>query len=246
MSKLYFSLAAILLMIGIQQNEKPPANRRNFVACPIIRDSKTMPCWLAEYDGELYYLGQQGRTSSAFYPPQLKHEVLVEGTVKPGERICGGIVLEPLSISVMPELSLNCNTLLPAEDGLEPPSPPPLPKNEPSQDSTRSFTILFDFDSDYLTLHKTRILGEAIRIAKIIQLKEIQVSAYRASTLLSNGQKMLETENIAVKRADKIMDILIGSGFPKERIKSSIKATPEPCDGLNDPARRRVLIKLLG
>lgn len=246
MSKLYFSLAAIFLTIGIQQNEKPPANRRNFVACPIIRDSKTMPCWLAEYDGELYYLGQQGRTSSAFYPPQLKHEVLVEGTVKPGERICGGIVLEPLSISVMSELSLHCNTLLPAEDGLEPPPPPPLPKNEPSPDSTRSFTIPFDFDSDYLTLHKTRILGEAIRIAKIIQLKEIQISAYRASTLLSNGQKMLEKENIAAKRAEKIVDVFIGLGFPKEKIKLSIKSAPEPCDGLHDPTRRRVRIKLLG
>ena len=245
MSKLYFTLAAIFLM-GLQQNEKPPVNRRNFVACPIIRDSKTMPCWLAEYEGELYYLGQQGRTSSAFYPPQLKHEVLVEGTVKPGERICGGIVLEPLAISVMPELSLNCNTLLPAEDGLEPPPPPPLPKNEPLPDSTRSFTILFDFDSDYLTLHKTRIVGEAVRIAKIIKLKEIQILAYRASTLLSNGQKMLEKENVAAKRAEKVFEIFMGLGFPKERVKLTIKSAPEPCDGLHDPEKRRVRIKLLG
>lgn len=245
MSKLYFSIAAFFLVIGIQQNEKPPANRRNFVACPIIRDSKTMPCWLAEYDGELYYLGQQGRTSSAFYPPQLKHEVLVEGTVKTGERICGGIVLEPLTISVMPELSLNCNTLLPAEDGLEPPPPPPLPKNDPFPDSTRSFTILFDFDSDYLTLHKTRIAGEAVRIAKITQPKEIQIWAYRAGTLLSNGQKMLERDNIAAKRGEKIFDIFVGLGFPKEMIKLSIKSSPEPCDGLHDPEKRRVRINLL-
>lgn len=87
---------------------------------------------------------------------------------------------------------------------------------------------------------------KAMRIAKIIQLKEIQISAYRASTLLSNGQKMLEKENIAAKRAEKIVDVFIGLGFPKEKIKLSIKSAPEPCDGLHDPTRRRVRIKLLG
>jgi hypothetical protein len=33
--------------------------QRSFVACPIVRDTKTVPCFLAEYDGELYYLGIQ-------------------------------------------------------------------------------------------------------------------------------------------------------------------------------------------
>ena len=29
------------------------AARRNFVACPIVRDTASVPCWLAEYEGEL-------------------------------------------------------------------------------------------------------------------------------------------------------------------------------------------------
>ena len=75
--------------------ESAPSTRRSFVACPIVRDTKTQPCWLAEYEGELYYLGQQGGVANDFYPPQLGHEALVEGTVGEG-RVCGGIPLQPV------------------------------------------------------------------------------------------------------------------------------------------------------
>src|SRR5262245_37638299 len=91
------------------------AQQKNFLACPIVQDTKTVPCFLAEYEGETYYLGIQQDITAAFHPPQLKHEVLVEGTVKPGPRVCGGIPLEPLSISVIKEVNLACNTLLPAD-----------------------------------------------------------------------------------------------------------------------------------
>ena len=37
---------------------------RNFVACPIVRDTATVPCWLAEYDGELYFLTLQSDVSA--------------------------------------------------------------------------------------------------------------------------------------------------------------------------------------
>src|SRR4030095_16153825 len=37
--------------------QKPPADRRNFLACPIVRDTKTVPCWLAELNGEGSFLG---------------------------------------------------------------------------------------------------------------------------------------------------------------------------------------------
>ena len=55
--------------------------QRNFVSCPMVRDTKTVPCFLAEYDGEMYYLGIQQDITNDFHPPQLKHEVLVEGQV---------------------------------------------------------------------------------------------------------------------------------------------------------------------
>src|SRR3984957_8963600 len=96
--------------------------QRSFVSCPIVRDTKTVPCYLAEDAGEVYYLGIQQDITSDFHPPQLKHEVLVEGAVVPGPRVCGGIPLQPVAISVVSEINLACNTLLPAEPGSDAPS----------------------------------------------------------------------------------------------------------------------------
>jgi hypothetical protein len=93
-----------------------------------------VPCWLAEYRGELYFLGIQ-TDSGGWGPPWLGHQVLVEGTVAGGPRICGGIALTstyatssipsgtsdgqplpmPSVVSVMRELDASCNTLLPAD-----------------------------------------------------------------------------------------------------------------------------------
>ena len=68
-----------------------PTARRNFVACPIVRDTASVPCWLAEYQGELYFLTLQTDVSSPVTPPWLGHRVLVEGTAAPNRpRICGG------------------------------------------------------------------------------------------------------------------------------------------------------------
>ena len=66
--------------------------------------------------------------SAPVNPPQLGHQVLVEGVVSDEPRICGGIVLKPVVLSVLPELDNSCTTMLPAEDRynltFEPPRPP--------------------------------------------------------------------------------------------------------------------------
>ncbi|HEY4363093.1 MAG TPA: hypothetical protein VGN17_19140 [Bryobacteraceae bacterium] len=97
------------------------AQQLSFVACPIVRDTKTVPCFLADYEGETYYLTIQQDIQAELYPPQLLHEVQVEGTVAAGPRVCGGIPLKPVNLSVLPELNLACNTILPAEPGIEAP-----------------------------------------------------------------------------------------------------------------------------
>jgi hypothetical protein len=111
-----------------------PAERRNFVACPIVQDTPTVPCWLAQYQGELYFLGIQ-TDSAGWSPPYLGHRVLVEGTLAGGPRICGGIALtsryptspipsgsangrplpNPPVVSVMRELDSSCNELRAAD-----------------------------------------------------------------------------------------------------------------------------------
>ena len=222
---------------------KPPDHRRNFVACPIVRDTATVPCWLAEYEGELYYLGSQGSSASAFYPPQLGHEALIEGTVVDGPRVCGGRRLEPVRVSVMQELTAACNTLLPAEPGLTA-APSPIAAAPKFADSTREFVIPYDFDSDYLTLHTTRIIVEAARIAALAGASRIDVRGYRGATLLSNGRTLVESARIAEMRAVKMRDNLIGLGIDGARIHAAWEREPARADGMADADRRRVTIVL--
>jgi len=244
-SSLGFLLPATMATDIAAQGEgsKTPPDRRNFVTCPIVRDTSTLPCWLAEYNGELYYLGAQGSSGSAFYPPQLGHEVLVEGTVVPGPRICGGIPLKPLRISVMPELNRACNTVLPAESQFASvPSPlAPMPR---FPDTTREFVIPYDFDSDYLTLHTSRIVLEVARVAKIAGSSRIDVRGLRGATLLSNGQVLKEQARLPEARAKVMGENLVGLGVPADRVHVTWQTEPDTPDGINDPDRRSVRITL--
>src|SRR6185295_7037235 len=119
MKRPLYVLTAVFLCAATLQ-----AQNLSFVACPVVRDTKTVPCWLAEYKGETYYLGNQGGVAQDFYPPQLSHEVLVEGVVAAGPRVCGGIPLRPVKTSVFIEINRACNTILPAEDTIEAPQFP--------------------------------------------------------------------------------------------------------------------------
>ena len=117
-----------LARVGRRCVQAPTSRAKNFVSCPIVRDTASVPCWLAEYDGELYFLTLQTDVSAPVTPPWLGHRVLVEGIVSTEPRICGGIVLKPVHLSVLPERDASCNTMLPAEERynltFEPPRPP--------------------------------------------------------------------------------------------------------------------------
>jgi len=227
------------------------AQQRNFIACPMVRDTKTVPCFLAEYDGELYYLGIQQDITAPFHPPQLKHEVLVEGRVVEGPRICGGIPLQPLSISVLKEVNLACDTLLPAEPGIE--APPadrgPGPSSRPLSLRTapdkaltgrQEFTVLFAFNDDYVEFGAGRVVTDAAAYARKIGASAVTVTGSRATTLLSNGTRLVERAGLAEKRAQDIATLLRGSGVPSVSV--DWKKEPEPGDGQTDASRRRVTI----
>ena len=94
----------------------PPAGHMNFVACPILQDTATVPCWLADYEGQRYYLTIQVDASGPLYPPFLGHRALIEGVISDEPSICGGKVLKPVKISVLPDLDPSCNVMLP-DDG---------------------------------------------------------------------------------------------------------------------------------
>jgi outer membrane protein OmpA-like peptidoglycan-associated protein len=227
--------------------------QRSFVACPIVRDTKTVPCFLAEYDGELYYLGIQQDITAEFHPPQLKHEVLVEGRVAQGPRVCGGIPLQPLSISVIKEVNPACNTLLPAEPSIEAPAAArgagPASRrietgSEPIQPKPgkNAFVVLYAFNDDYLDFAGNRQVSEAVARARQIGGAKVSVSGYRGTSVLSDGSRMVEKAGLAEKRAQSVATILRGLGVTSVTVQW--KDDAEPGDGQNDASRRRVDIAI--
>ncbi len=229
------------------QRELPPSERRHFVACPIVRDTKTQPCWLAEYEGQLYYLGQQGGVANDFYPPQHGHLALVEGVVGQG-RVCGGIPLQLVKVSVLRELTPACRTMLPAVDGIEAPPPIPAPRGPaPSWVkivSPGDVTLYFDFDNDFFSLHVTVALTNLAKHVVDSKASRVEVTGFRAATRLSNGQLMSERDAIGSIRARKVADTLAGLGVPAGAITVSASPQAQPADGVNDPWNRRVEIRV--
>lgn len=249
---------ALLLSIPAAAGPPAPGTRRNFVACPVVQDTRTVPCWLAEYDGETYFLAVQEDTGADLYPPQLQHQVLVEGTVAAGPRVCGGIPLKPVNLSVLPEVDRACSVVLPAQDSIAAPPvergagpapprsnlagarPEPAPPAPPFE--SKEFTIHYDFDSDQVLVRLVRTLDSAARYALAIHASTVEVHAWRGAARLSNGKTLVERDDIARRRATQIGDSLRALGVPASSLDVRWEAEPEPADGIHDPEQRRVTI----
>ena len=247
-------LALLLLPITLV------AQQRNFVTCPVVRDTKTVPCFLAEYQGETYFLAVQQDIQAETYPPQLLHEVLVEGTVAAGPRVCGGIPLKPVKLSVLAEVNSSCNTILPAEPGIEAPPThrpagpstrqapvtvaPPAPEKPAPPFRESEWRVFYDFNSSFLFLRDTRTVNQAADFAVAAKAKSVEITAQRAATLLSNGQILTENETISAERAQKVSDLLRGLGTDPASMKIRVvPGVPKP-DGISDPQNRRVSIRV--
>jgi hypothetical protein len=250
--------AAVSLLILFGASAAEAAEQHlEFVSCPILRDTKTVPCWLAEYNGELYYLGIQQDAAAEFYPPYLGHKVLAEGLVSGEPRICGGVVLKPVHISNLPEMDPTCNTMLPAEDQYTVPfavrgpgpnpkpslgrrlgGPPPQPAKGPL--SATTFTVYYDFDIDWAN-RWARVLGDAAAMAKAGPA-EVRVVAYRASVKLSDGQDFVERKDMAERRAKRLGQTFEDLGIPASAIKVVWRNEPLPGQGQDDYKLRKAEI----
>jgi hypothetical protein len=234
--------------------------RLNFVSCPIVRDTATVPCWLAEYEGELYFLTIQSDVSAPVTPPWLGHRVLVEGTVSKESRICGGVVLNPVRLSVLPERDASCNTMLPAEKRydltFEPPRPPgpsqgrlafapavpPAAPRPPAEAAAlREFVVQYDFDGLVGFSHPT-VLSAALEHAKQVNARSIEIEGHRGAVRLSNGQTMLEAASIGRRRAEQVAMLLRGAGLVAPEYKVSWVDAAARATGTDDHLTRRVII----
>lgn len=248
---------ALMCVAGTASAAAPPANHRNFVACPIVRDTSSVPCWLAEYEGETYFLTIQTDVSAPVNPPWLGHKVLVEGTVSDEPRICGGIVLKPVALSVMQELDGSCNTVLPAEERynlpFEPPRPPgpskgrlafgdPVTKPQSAAAVTsKSFELRYEFDTLVMFRH-AQPLQQILEHAKQSGATKVGITGYRAATLLSNGQLMLEDKEMGRRRAEQVADLLRGAGLTDLQYDVKWQDETKRARGIDDAALRRVQV----
>ena len=232
--------------------------RKNFVSCPIVRDTASVPCWLAEYDGELYFLTIQSDVTSPVTPPWLGHRVLVEGTASAEPRICGGIVLKPVHLSVMPEPDASCNTMLPAEERFnltfEPPRPPGPSKGRLAFDnappaaappsvlpSTREYVIAYDFDGLVGFNHAGR-LTEILNFARAVHATAIEIVGYRGAVRLSNGKVMEEESAIGKRRAEQVAMLLQGANLKGPSYKVTWHDEATSATGADDYRARRVIV----
>jgi hypothetical protein len=226
----------------------------SFVSCPIVRDTKTVPCWLAEYEGEIYFLTLQTDVSAPVNPPWLGHRVLVEGVISDEPNICGGRVLKPLTLSVLPALDASCNTMLPAEERynltFDPPRPPgpstgrlafsyPEEARAKPGDGPKSFTIEYDFDGLVVFRHP-RALSAILDYARDTQAKHIEITGFRGASLLSNGEKMIEASDIGKRRAEQVAELLQGAGLTDIEYRVRWKEASAKPNGRTDPKSRKV------
>jgi outer membrane protein OmpA-like peptidoglycan-associated protein len=231
---------------------------KRFIGCPVYRDTdagRKSGCWLASdaVDGVQYDI------TSGRIKPILGQQVLVEGVATDaGRELCGGVVLEPVSVSVLDE---TCKAfLIPAEhhpgrrfalpaETMQPTSVPralPLPPY-----STSEYTIRFELNSDFLVYQYAEIIIEkAVLYAKASKPRRVLITGYAATRGAHiSGQRIREDLAIAEARARMVAEAFTRLGVPRELLRLEWRAEPANAappddDGLVEAAKRRVEIRI--
>lgn len=246
-------LAGWLTAVSVVAAQQP----LNFVSCPVVRDTASVPCWLAEHEGETYFLTLQTDVSAPVTPPWLGHRVLVEGTVSNEPNVCGGKVLKPVRLSVL-DRDASCNTMLPAEERynltFEPPRPPGPSRGRlafdappaaappsPVTRTTREFEVSYPFDG-LVGFNHAGVLTEVLQFARSVNAREIEVVGYRGAVRLSNGQTLVEDATIGKRRAEQVAMLLQGANLEEPNYKVGWRTGAAPATGVDDHLSRRVTI----
>lgn len=243
-----------------------------FVSCPYIRDSEPTPLWLSDYDGETYFLRAQQNTTASVRHPQLKHKILVEGIVSDEPRLAGGLVLNPLQISVLPEVDVTCNTMLPADGSKvdfakRPPGPGSSGKGrvESAQRRTdlaerlwaKDYTpdavdavrkteeFRFGFDDAVVTIPDySRILG-MVKYARDVNASRIEIHAQRGAVRLSDGTTIEEKPETAMRRAKAVEAIILDHPLDPDIVRTDSAERARPARGRSDFANRLVTVTVI-
>jgi outer membrane protein OmpA-like peptidoglycan-associated protein len=243
-----------------------PGQTLSFIACPIYRDTdagRKSGCWLADDPAS----GRRYDITFGPVKPQVGRAVLVEGVTTSDATDpaapCGGAVLTPVRIAVLPETC--ARTIIPAEghpgrpyksppEQLRPMSEPrvlPPPPYDP-----RVFTIYFEHGRDFLIYQYAEMIIEKIALyAKASQAKQVSIEGFAASepwTLPSprGPWTVRESQRLAQTRAEMVAEALRRLGVPESSLRlswqSAAAANPDLEGGkLPEASKRRVVISIV-
>ncbi len=257
-------LGSMLPLITAPASAQSVGEHLSFVACPIIRDTKNVPCWLSDYEGTRYYLTIQTDISGRVHPPYLGHKALVEGIVT-DETLCGGVVLADVHISPLPELAPECNEELPRESRFDLPFTPPRPPGPsagslafgsiqgpeqldkvPPVEGAPTFEVPFRFDATLGSTHPQYLIP-AYDAALAMGARRVEVTGYRGGALLTNGTMLLERPDIGRLRATQVgqalEEALNGAGLKDVAVIVRAEDAAEP-DGIEDWVERRAIVRV--
>jgi hypothetical protein len=229
----------------------------SFVSCPIYRDTdagRKSGCWLADDRDS----GKRFDIADAPIKPILGREILVEGIVAGKPDTCGGIMLNPVRVSVLPTqcpsfmlppeqfpgrpFVLPSTTLQPTHIARTPPAPP---------FSNQSYTIFFALNSDFLMYqHSEVLLDAALQYIEAAKPRRIVITAYAATKpVIVSGREIVEDIGVAKARAAMIVEALTRLKVPRELIHVETRGDPAPDgelakQGLSEASKRRATVVL--
>ena len=263
--KEHVTVVVLLSLLGITdvtagslQNSDVNFDGKNlsFIGCPVYRNVDQgikSGCWLAvDPANGIRFDVTRGRSK-----PQWGREVLVEGIVADEHDVCGGVVLQPVRISVLPGY---CNKhMLPPEgfNGRKFELPKEVmqqlwvPRTIPEPPyGPQKYVIFFGFNSSFpLYQYSELILEKAAIYANASRPKRVAVTGYAATKdYVVSGTHLVEDPAVARSRATKMGLALQRLGVPGSILKITWKGNSLPVpggdEGLLEPSRRRVEISI--
>lgn len=226
---------------------------RRFVTCPIYRDTdagRKSGCWL----GTQVETSERFDVSNSPDKPLVGRQMLVEGVVSNERDICGGVVLQPVRISVLPE---PCpEIVIPAEGWPSKPSTLPpnviaplaVPRKLPQPPfEEKQFHLIFDYDSDFLVYQSVELTIEnAALLAQASKAKRVLVTGFADTRgVEASGRVFREPLSLAKARAEMTAEALRRMGVPAGSLHVRWQGDPTPLAReapMHEPSKRRVTV----
>jgi outer membrane protein OmpA-like peptidoglycan-associated protein len=248
----------LLLAVAAPAAAQTPGETVRFISCPIYRDvdaGRKSGCWLADERES----GRRFDIGNAPTKPDWNHEVLVEGRISNAPDSCGGVILAPVRVSVLPGACTR--QMLPADSFRGRPFELPKRNVRPLSEARpapqppfveKSFYLLYDFNRDFIVYQlDDYLLDQAITYIRGAKPRKVVVTGYAATKPAAvSGQNIAENAGIAKRRAESVTEALVRLGVDSRTIETRWKSGAEPieapgADGLAEPSRRRVEIRVI-